>query len=324
MIRFDQVTKRFADGTEALKDVSVTIPTGKLTAVIGPSGCGKTTFMKMINRLEIPTDGDILIDEESISDRDVVELRRSIGYVIQRIGLLPHMTIENNASLVPKLKGWPEEKIQKRVRELMSLVGLEPDTYLTRYPLELSGGQQQRVGVVRALASDPNIVLMDEPFSALDPISREQLQNELKDLQHRIHKTIVFVTHDMDEALKIADMIIVMREGQIEQMGSPQDLINSPTSDFVREFIGQDRINQKRSFGQQKLSELTLFYTQIKTTNSEKIGSEETVESAIRMLEKPNVSSLAVYQGEELIGYVDQSSILKAVIAREEGDTSNG
>lgn len=324
MIRFDQVTKRFADGTEALKDVSVTIPTGKLTAVIGPSGCGKTTLMKMINRLEIPTTGDVLIDEESINDRDVVELRRSIGYVIQRIGLLPHMTIEKNASLVPKLKGWPEEKIQTRVRELMSIVGLEPDTYLTRYPLELSGGQQQRVGVVRALASDPNIVLMDEPFSALDPISREQLQNELKDLQQRIHKTIVFVTHDMDEALKIADMIIVMREGQVEQMGSPQDLINSPTSDFVREFIGQERINQKRSFGQQKLSELSLFYTQIKTTNSEKINSEESVESAILMLEKPNVSALAVYQGEELIGYIDQSSILKAVIAREEGDTSNG
>ncbi len=325
MIRFDQVTKRFTDGTEALKDVSVTIPTGKLTAIIGPSGCGKTTLMKMINRLELPTAGDVLIDEESIKDRDVVELRRSIGYVIQRIGLLPHMTIEKNASLVPKLKGWTEEKTQTRVRELMSTVGLEPDIYLSRYPLELSGGQQQRVGVVRALASDPNIVLMDEPFSALDPISREQLQNELKDLQQRIHKTIVFVTHDMDEALKIADMIIVMREGQIEQIGSPQDLINSPISDFVRDFIGQERINQKRSFAQQKLHELSLYFTQPKTnTTSEKISSDENVELAISMLEKPNISALAVYQGEELMGYIDQSSILKAVIAREEGDTSNG
>ena len=324
MIRFDQVTKRFTDGTEALKDVSVTIPTGKLTAIIGPSGCGKTTLMKMINRLEIPTTGDVLIDEESIKDRDVVELRRSIGYVIQRIGLFPHMTIEKNASLVPKLKGWTEEKKQTRVRELMSTVGLEPDTYLSRYPLELSGGQQQRVGVVRALAGDPNIVLMDEPFSALDPISREQLQNELKDLQQRIHKTIVFVTHDMDEALKIADMIIVMREGKIEQMGSPQDLINSPTSDFVRDFIGQERINQKRSFGQQKLYELSLFFTQTKTnTTTEKIAAEKSVALAISMLENPNVSALAVYDGEELMGYLDQSAILKAVIAREEGDTSN-
>lgn len=325
MIRFDQVTKRFTDGTEALKDVSVTIPTGKLTAIIGPSGCGKTTLMKMINRLEIPTTGDVLIDEESIKDRDEVELRRSIGYVIQRIGLLPHMTIEKNASLVPKLKGWTEDRIQTRVRELMSTVGLEPDTYLSRYPLELSGGQQQRVGVVRALASDPNIVLMDEPFSALDPISREQLQNELKDLQQRIHKTIVFVTHDMDEALKIADMIIVMREGQIEQMGSPQELINSPTSDFVRDFIGQERISQKRSFGQQKLHEISLFFSQLKTdSTSEKISSEENVELAISMLENSHVNTLAVYQDKVFMGYLDQSSILKAVISQGEGDSSNG
>lgn len=325
MIRFDQVTKRFADGTEALKEVSLTIPTGELTAIIGPSGCGKTTLMKMINRLEVPTSGDIFIDEESIKNRDQVELRRSIGYVIQRIGLLPHMTIEKNASLVPKLKGWSEEKTQKRVRELMSTVGLEPDTFLPRYPLELSGGQQQRVGVVRALAGDPNIVLMDEPFSALDPISRDQLQNELRSLQQRIKKTIVFVTHDMDEALKIADNIIVMREGEIEQVGSPNQLIDSPATDFVRNFIGQERINRKRSFGHRRLHELSLYLTQAKTSQHvEKIASAENVETAISILEKPSVDVLAVYHEEVFKGYLDQSSILKAVIAKEEGDTSNG
>ncbi|MFX3674961.1 MAG: ABC transporter ATP-binding protein [Paenisporosarcina sp.] len=322
MIRFNQVTKRFADGTEALKEISLTIPTGELTVIIGPSGCGKTTLMKMINRLEVPTTGDIFIDEESIKNRDQVELRRSIGYVIQRIGLLPHMTIEKNASLVPKLKGWSEEKTQISVRELMITVGLEPDTYLPRYPLELSGGQQQRVGVVRALAGNPNIVLMDEPFSALDPISREQLQNELKSLQKRIQKTIVFVTHDMDEALKIADTIIVMREGEIEQVGSPEQLIEAPATDFVRNFIGQERINRKRSFGNRQLHELSLFFIQAKTSdNVEKILSSENVETAISILEKPYVDVLAVYHDEEFKGYLNQSSILKAVIEKEEGDT---
>lgn len=324
VIRFDQVTKRFADGTEALKDVSMTIPTGELTAIIGPSGCGKTTLMKMINRLEIPTSGDILIDEKSIKDRNHVELRRSIGYVIQRIGLFPHMTIEKNISLVPKLKGWTEEKTQIRVRELMSTVGLEPETYLSRFPLELSGGQQQRVGVVRALAGNPNIVLMDEPFSALDPISREQLQNELRSLQQRIQKTIVFVTHDMDEALKIADTIIVMREGKIEQIGSPDELVHSPANDFVRSFIGEERINRKRSFGDRQLQELSAFFIQTKTsTDVANISSTERVEMAISMLEQPNVNVLAIYRDEEFIGYLDQSSLLKAVIAKEEGDTSN-
>ncbi len=201
--------------------LSVTIPTHKLTAIIGPSGCGKTTLMRMINRLEVPTEGAVYIDEMPISERDEVELRRSIGYVIQRIGLIPHMTIEDNIALVPELLKWDKEKIAARVDELLDMVDLDPAVFKKRYPFELSGGQQQRVGVSRALASDPNIILMDEPFSALDPISREQLQKELKKLQKKIKKTIVFVTHDMDEALDIADVIIIMRDGQIEQMSSP-------------------------------------------------------------------------------------------------------
>ena len=323
MIRFDQVTKRFADGTEALKDVSLTIPTGKLTVIIGPSGCGKTTLMKMINRLETPTTGDVLIDEQSIKDRNEVELRRSIGYVIQRIGLFPHMTIAKNAALVPQLKGWSAEKTKERVSELMNITGLDPDTYLHRFPLELSGGQQQRVGVVRALAGDPNIVLMDEPFSALDPISREQLQDELRNLQQRIQKTIVFVTHDMDEALKIADHIIVLRAGKVEQMGSSQELIHEPANDFVRDFIGQDRINRQRSFGQRKISELSPYYKQAKISEQVvSINSSEDVEQAIALLEQPNTEVLAIYTNEEFVGYIDQTSLLKAVLAKEVGASS--
>ena len=320
MIRFENVTKRFADSTEALKDVSLTIPTSKLTVIIGPSGCGKTTLMKMINHLEIPTSGDVLIDDKSIKDRDEVELRRSIGYVIQRIGLFPHMTIGKNVALVPTLKGWSFEKIQNRIHELMNMVGLDPNIYINRYPLELSGGQQQRVGVVRALAGDPNIVLMDEPFSALDPISREQLQDELRNLQRQIQKTIVFVTHDMDEALKIADHIIVLREGKVEQVGTPKELIDEPANDFVRQFIGQERINRQRSFGKRKISELSSYFIQAK--RGEQIVSVKTtedVEKAIALLEQPNADVLAIYEEDVFVGYLDQTSLLKAVLAKEEG-----
>lgn len=324
MIRFEKVTKRFGDGTEALKDVSLTIPTGKLTVIIGPSGCGKTTLMKMINRLEVPTSGDVSIDENSIKDRDEVELRRSIGYVIQRIGLFPHMTIAKNAALVPTLKGWNAEKTQTRVNELMNMAGLDPDLYLNRYPLELSGGQQQRVGVVRALAGDPNIILMDEPFSALDPISREQLQDELRNLQADIQKTIVFVTHDMDEALKIADHIIVLRNGKVEQTGSPEELINKPANEFVRDFIGEDRINRKRSFGKWKISELSPYFMQSKIGDQVvSINSSEDVQRAITLLEQPHCDVLAVYTDEKFVGYIDQSSLLKAVLAKEVGVSSN-
>lgn len=324
MIRFDQVTKRYADGTEALKNVSLTIPTGKLTVIIGPSGCGKTTLMKMINHLESPTSGDILIDEQSIKDRDDVELRRSIGYVIQRIGLFPHMTIAKNAGIVPRLKGWTEEKTQNRIRELMDIVGLDPDTYLDRFPLELSGGQQQRIGVVRALAGDPNIMLMDEPFSALDPISREQLQDELRNLQQRINKTIVFVTHDMDEALKIADHIIVLRAGEVEQMGDPNDLIHEPINDFVRDFIGLDRINRKRTFGKRKIGELSSYYIQSKISEQVvSVNSTENLEKAISLLDQSGTDILAVYTNDDLVGYINQSALLKAVVAKEEGASSH-
>lgn len=321
MIRFDKVTKTFSDGTDALKGVTVTLPTNKLTAIIGPSGCGKTTLMRMINRLEIPTTGEIYIDEEPISERDEVELRRSIGYVIQRIGLIPHMTIADNIALVPELLGWSKEKKAARVDELLHMVDLDPKVFKGRYPFELSGGQQQRVGVSRALASDPNIILMDEPFSALDPISREQLQGELKKLQTKIQKTIVFVTHDMDEALGIADHIIVMRDGKVEQMSTPVELIEHQATDFVREFIGQERIDRQRTFGRRLLVEFKQFFDDIWTGEVESIDSSCTVKETITLLNALPNGRLLVMEEGIAIGYVGHHSLLQAVMTEQEGAT---
>ncbi|ANU08926.1 glycine betaine/L-proline ABC transporter, ATPase subunit [Planococcus antarcticus DSM 14505] len=319
MIRFENVTKRFQDGTEALKDISLVLPTHELTAIIGPSGCGKTTLMKMINKLEKPTAGSIFIDENPINGMDEVQLRRSIGYVIQRIGLFPHMTISDNVALVPKLLEWPKAKKEERVRELLELVGLDPAIYMDRYPLELSGGQQQRVGVVRALAGDPNIVLMDEPFSALDPISREQLQDELRNLQQTINKTIVFVTHDMDEALKIADSIIVMRDGQVEQTGTPQQLIDNPANEFVRNFIGVKRISQKRTFGEKRLMEFLSLFTTDWKGDTKKISAESTIEEAFFQLDESNQDHLAIIQDDQIVAYANARDLLKAALAKETG-----
>lgn len=319
MIRFDNVTKRFPDGTEALKEVSLTLPAHRLTAIIGPSGCGKTTLMKMINKLEKPSEGEIYIDEKPITDLEEVELRRSIGYVIQRIGLFPHMTIADNVSLVPRLRGWAKDKTDQRVRELLALTGLDPEVYLERYPLELSGGQQQRVGVVRALAGDPNIILMDEPFSALDPISREQLQGELQNLQREIQKTIIFVTHDMDEALKIADTIVVMRAGQVEQIGTPDELVAEPANDFVRNFIGTERIERQRVFGEKKLKEFTGLFALEWSGDAQKISSGASIEEAVHELEKSQHSRLAVVDEDRVIGYVSEHDLLRAALRKEEG-----
>lgn len=319
MITFESVTKQFPDGTKALKGVSVTIPTNKLTAIIGPSGCGKTTLMRMINRLELPTSGEILIDGEPISERDEIELRRSIGYVIQRIGLIPHMTIEENISIVPELLGWEKERIALRVDELLEMVGLPPNTFKERYPLELSGGQQQRVGVSRALASNPNIILMDEPFSALDPISREQLQKSLRELQTKIQKTIVFVTHDMDEALEIADYIIIMRDGQVEQMAEPKALLEHQANDFVREFIGHDRIMRKRDFGTIPLTYFTDFYDPTWDGPTYNIKVTASVEDAIQLLDRHPMSRLAVLDEEKNLGYIGHDSLLQAAMSMKEG-----
>lgn len=239
MIRFENVSKRFDDGTAAVKSLNLTIRKGELFVLIGPSGSGKTTTLKMINRLIELSHGTIFINEKKVSEYDIHELRWNMGYVLQQIALFPHMSIGANIAVVPEMKKWNKDKIGNRVDELLEMVGLEPHKYKHRKPDELSGGQQQRIGVVRALAADPEIILMDEPFSALDPISREKLQDDILKLQRNIRKTIVFVTHDMQEALKLGDRICIMKDGEIVQVGTPKELIYHPANDFVKEFIGK-------------------------------------------------------------------------------------
>ncbi len=238
MITFDNVTKKYGNEQIAVNAINLEIKKGEFFVIVGPSGCGKTTILKMINRLIHLTDGTIWMNGKRISDYNIHELRWNIGYVLQQIALFPHMTIEENIAVVPEMKKWSKSQIQQRVRELLDMVGLEPDKYSQRKPKELSGGEQQRVGVVRALAADPEIILMDEPFSALDPISRAKLQDDLHELQRTIQKTIVFVSHDMQEALKLGDRICVMKDGEIVQIGTPYDIIQNPANDFVEEFIG--------------------------------------------------------------------------------------
>lgn len=244
MIIFKNVNKIYNDDFHAVDTINLHIKEGELIALIGPSGSGKSTTMKMINRLIEPTSGSIFIHGKDIGEQDPVVLRRNIGYVIQHIGLLPHMTIGDNIALVPKLKKWDRARCDKRVNELLEMVGLPAEEYRNRFPAELSGGQQQRVGVIRALAGDPTIVLMDEPFSALDPISREQLQDDLLALQTKIRKTIVFVTHDIDEAIKLGDRIGIMQNGKLIQFDTPEQILRHPVNEFVKTFIGADRINQ--------------------------------------------------------------------------------
>ncbi|SFD78130.1 osmoprotectant transport system ATP-binding protein [Lentibacillus persicus] len=239
MIEFTDVKKVYPDGTEALKNFSLKINEGELVALIGPSGCGKTTTMKMVNRLIEPTSGAIYINGSNINDYNIHELRWNIGYVLQQIALFPHMTVEENIAVVPEMKKWKRSQIQERSRELLEMVGLDPSVYMQRRPDELSGGEQQRVGVIRALAADPSIILMDEPFSALDPISREQLQYDIRELQQKIRKTIVFVTHDIDEALALGDKVCLMQEGRIIQVDTPQQLVLHPKTQFVKDFIGE-------------------------------------------------------------------------------------
>lgn len=241
MIRFEKVQKSFKEFV-AIEELSLHFRKGELAVLIGPSGCGKTTSLRMINRLISPTKGSIYINGKDSASMDLVDLRRSIGYVIQQIALFPHMTIAQNIGLVPLLKKWPEQKRKEHVVELLDLVGMPAAEYYSRYPHELSGGQQQRIGVARALAADPEIILMDEPFGAVDPITRDALQDELMRLQDEVQKTIIFVTHDIDEALKLADRIAVMKDGKVLQFDTPEQLLQNPADEFVEEFIGRDRL----------------------------------------------------------------------------------
>ncbi|MET9451719.1 betaine/proline/choline family ABC transporter ATP-binding protein [Streptomyces cinerochromogenes] len=241
MIRFEQVTKRYPDGTTAVDDLSFEVSEGELVTLVGPSGCGKTTTMMMVNRLIEPTSGRILVGGEDIATVDPVRLRRRIGYVIQQVGLFPHRTVLDNTATVPALLGWKRAKARARAAELLDLVGLDPKTYGPRYPEQLSGGQRQRVGVARALAADPPVLLMDEPFGAVDPVVREQLQDEFLRMQAAVRKTVLLVTHDIEEAVRLGDRIAVYGQGRIEQFDTPGAVLGSPATPYVAGFVGADR-----------------------------------------------------------------------------------
>jgi len=242
MIQLDALTKTFPGvPAPAVDRLTLDIPDGTTCVLIGPSGCGKTTTMRMINRLIEPTSGRIVLDGEDVTKIDAVQLRRRIGYVIQQIGLFPHMTIATNIATVPRLLGWDQKKTDARIDEMLTLVGLEPVRFRNRFPRELSGGQRQRVGVARALAADPPVMLMDEPFGAIDPITRANLQNEFLRILRHLKKTVIFVTHDIDEAIKMGDRIAILKDGRLVQYGTPDEILSRPADDFVAEFVGADR-----------------------------------------------------------------------------------
>ncbi|OKK02825.1 ABC transporter ATP-binding protein [Streptomyces sp. CB03234] len=241
MIRFERVTKRYADGTTAVDDLSFEVAEGELVTLVGPSGCGKTTTMKMVNRLIEPTEGRIFVDGQDIADADPVQLRRRIGYVIQQVGLFPHKTVLENTATVPHLLGVKRATARARAAELLDLVGLDPSVHGDRYPEQLSGGQRQRVGVARALAADPPVLLMDEPFGAVDPVVREHLQSEFLKLQSEVRKTVLFVTHDIEEAVRLGDRIAVYGQGRIEQFDAPATVLGAPATPYVADFVGADR-----------------------------------------------------------------------------------
>ncbi len=302
MIRFHGVTKTYADGTTAVDDLSLTAETGQITVLVGPSGCGKTTSLRMVNRMIEPTEGTITLDDRDTADLKAAELRRGMGYVIQSGGLFPHRTVLDNVGTVPRLLGWKREKVRARGIELLELVGLSPDL-AGRYPSQLSGGQQQRVGVARALAADPPVMLMDEPFSAVDPIVREQLQDEFLRLQGELGKTIIFVTHDIDEAIKLGDQVAVLRVGgRLAQMADPAYLLAHPADDFVADFVGKDRGYRSLQF--QDAPRLTLH-----------------PERTARLGERPEQGRdqwvLVLDEGDAPLGWVDTTTV-DGAITRED------
>ncbi len=289
MVVFEEVTKKFGRHTVAVDALDLDITEGELVVLIGPSGCGKTTTLRMVNRLAEPTSGRITVDGEDIASINPVNLRRNIGYVIQEIGLFPHMTVADNIGIVPVLKKWSRARRSERVDELLDLVDMDPAVYRNRYPRELSGGQQQRIGVLRALAVNPDILLMDEPFGALDPMTRDQLQEELKKLQERVQKTIIFVTHDMDEALKLGDRVVLMRDGKVVQVDSPEEMLRNPADGFVREFIGRDRLLR---------SPLEVLVGEVMHANPVTIRAHQGLAQALDSMRKRKVDSLLVVDGD--------------------------
>lgn len=305
MITLEHVTKQYpVTGVVAVDDLSLDIPEGETVALIGPSGCGKTTAMRMINRLVDPTAGKILVNGEDVTQVDPVLLRRHIGYVIQQVGLFPHMTIAQNIAAVPKLLGWDQTRITRRTEELLHLVGLDPEQMPERYPAELSGGQRQRVGVARALAADPPVLLMDEPFGALDPIARSLLQAEFRQILRRVRKTVVLVTHDLDEAALLGDRIAIMKSGRIVQYDTPNVVLSHPADPFVENFVGVDRA----------LVRLSLFTAgdamtaELPPANTGVIGIGSNLRDALASMVATN---------SDVLGVVDEFGTLKGRLTRQ-------
>jgi len=300
LIEFQDVSKIYKGGKIAVDDISFTVETGEMVCLIGTSGSGKTTSMRMINRMTDPTKGKILIDNQDITDINPVELRRRIGYVIQNIGLMPHMTIRDNITVVPKLLKTSQDERNKTAERLIKLVEM-PEEMLDRYPNELSGGQQQRIGVIRALAANQDIILMDEPFGALDPITRDSLQDLIKDLNKRLKKTIIFVTHDMDEALKLADHVAIMSEGKVIQYDTPENILQSPANEFVEELLGEDRLMQAQPDNTLVKDVMTTAVT---------ITSEKSIQEAITLMREKRVDTLLVTDNREILkGFIDIETI---------------
>lgn len=300
MLSIKNLSKVYAGGKKAVDNMTIDIESGDFIAFIGTSGSGKTTALRMINRMIESTEGEITIDGKNIKELNPVELRRSIGYVIQQIGLMPHMTVKENIVLVPKLLKWSQEKKDEKAKELIRLVDL-PEEYLDRYPSELSGGQQQRIGVVRALAAEQDIILMDEPFGALDPITRDTLQDLVKKLQQQLGKTFIFVTHDMDEAIKLADKICIMTNGQVVQYDTPDNILRSPANDFVRDFIGQNRLIQDRP------NIRTVKDAMIKPVT---VNVDRSLNDAVNIMREKRVDTIFVVGNDEhLLGYLDIEDI---------------
>jgi len=303
MIKLEKVTKIYPDGTEAVKEVSFEVNKGELCVFLGPSGCGKTTTMKMINRLIPITSGKIYIDGVDNTKMDESELRRNIGYAIQEIGLFPHMTVGQNIETVPALKGWTKVERRQRAEELLELVRMNPKEFRDKYPNELSGGQRQRVGVARALGADPSILLMDEPFGAIDPINRVELQSEFLKIQQKIKKTIIFVTHDIYEAIKMGDKIALMKEGRLVQYDTPANLLYRPKDEFVEGFVGADRA----------LKGLQLLRVkEVMTSSAPTAKVEEPVEAVRERMKQEGVDSLVVVENDgKFVGWVGVSDLEK-------------
>ena len=315
-LQLRNVSKTYPGADEpAIGDLSLEVPAGEILVLVGPSGCGKTTAMRLINRMIDLTSGDILIDGRSIAERNPAELRREIGYVIQQIGLFPHRTVAENIATVPKLLGWEHQRIEARLQELIELVGMDP-AILQRFPGQLSGGQRQRVGVARALAADPPLMLMDEPFGAIDPINRERLQNEFLRLQREVRKTIVFVTHDIDEAIKMGDQIAVLRVGGVlAQSASPAVLLSNPADDFVRDFVGTDRALKRLSL--RRISDLELAPAGASTDGLPRLDSDTTLRNALAELLGHGVESGVVVAEDGSASGIVSVELIAQYLARE-------